>query len=301
MRDQTTFDEEIEKSVDITQKVTVVEVEDLALSRSSSTESTAHAMSREPTRSEKLRVFRGRLTDTKFTKAFVKPFPLLVFPSVVFATIVHGAFGTWITIVNTIHLQVLAFPPYNLEPDKLAYITLPGSAVSFVASVASGLLVDWIIKFLSRRNRGIYEPEFRLLAMIPATILSTIGFLALGKAYAEQASVVKLVALGLFMNAASPFASAASFTYIFDTLQTSSTEAFVATSLFRGLFSFMALQFVPTWFANVGAIKVFTTLAILNLAFSGLTIPMYVFGKRMRGAVSKPILETLLFSNSTAR
>jgi hypothetical protein len=267
-------------------KTFIMQVEDLALSRSTTADATPDIMDRPPTRRELLKVYRGRLSDISFIKAFLKPFPLLAFPSVLFATFVHGAFGTWVTVVGTIHTQVLAFPPYSLPPDQLAYIGLPGSAVSFIFSVASGLLIDWLIKFMARRNGGIYEPEFRLLAMIPAVIFSTLGFLLLGQAYQERASVPKIVGLGLFFNAASPFASAASFTYIFDTLQKSSTEAFVATSLFRALFSFIVLEFVPTWFQRVGALKVFTTLAILNLAFSALTIPVYIFGKRMRGAVS---------------
>ncbi|KAF2670377.1 MFS general substrate transporter [Microthyrium microscopicum] len=269
------------------EKMHVVQVEDLALSRSTTPDTLPAVTEAPPTRRQLLKVWHGRFSETSFIKAFFKPFPLLAFPSVIFATIVHGAFGAWVSVVGTIHTQVLAFPPYSLPPDQLAYIGLPGSAVSFIFSVASGLLIDWLIKFLARRNGGIYEPEFRLLAMIPAVVLSTLGFVLLGPAYAEQASVPKIVGLGLFFNAASPFASAASFTYIFDTLQKSSTEAFVATSLFRAFFSFLVLEFVPTWFTQVGAKKVFYTLAVLNLAFSALTIPVYIFGKKMRGAVSR--------------
>jgi hypothetical protein len=41
-------------------------------------------------------VFRGRITTRSLLQAFFQPFPLLLFPSVVFATFVNGAFTTWL-------------------------------------------------------------------------------------------------------------------------------------------------------------------------------------------------------------
>jgi hypothetical protein len=122
--------------------------------------------------------------------------------------------------------------------------------------------------------------------MIPAVLFSTLGFLLLGPLYANHASVAKLVLTGLVFHISGPFAGSACVTYIFDTMQNASTEAFVATSLFKHLFMFLATKFVPTWFAKVGPISAYRTLAILNLVFAAMTIPMYIFGKRLRGAVS---------------
>jgi hypothetical protein len=42
------------------------------------------------------KVFRGRITKRKLLQAFIQPFPLLLFPSVLFATFVNGAFTTWL-------------------------------------------------------------------------------------------------------------------------------------------------------------------------------------------------------------
>jgi hypothetical protein len=93
------------------------------------------------------------------------------------------------------------------------------------------------------------------------------------------------VGFGTFFHIGGPFASSACITYIFDTHGKSTTEAFVATSLFKSIFIFFASQYVPHWFAKTGAIHVYKTLMFLNLGFSALTIPMYIYGKRLRGAV----------------
>jgi hypothetical protein len=233
-----------------------------------------------------LRVFRGRVTNRNFFFALWQPIPFMVFPSVLFSTVVNGAFVTWGMISGVISHQVLLYPPYNLQPDILAYLSLPGSFVGLAFSVIAGLSSDKLIQYMAHRNNGMYEPEYRLLLMIPAVIFSTIGFLLLGPLYASHAAVWKLVVTGLVFHISGPFAGSACVTYIFDTMQNQSTEAFVATSLFKHVFIFLATSYVPAWFAKVGAIYAYRLLAILNISFCALTIPMYIYGKRLRGAVS---------------
>jgi hypothetical protein len=234
---------------------------------------------------QQLTVFRGRITDRSFVKALLQPFPLMIFPAVIFSTVVNGAFITWMVTSGLVTFQVLAYHPYDLQPDTLAYIGLPGSAVGLIAAVSAGMLNDWMIKKLAKMNNGVYEPEFRLLAMIPGTLFTTLGFYLTGPAYANHYSVPKIVALGLLFHIGGPFAGSACITYIFDSHGHTTTEAFVATSLFKSVFIFFATQFVPKWFERVGAIKCYNTLALLNLGFSALTIPMYIYGKRLRGIV----------------
>jgi hypothetical protein len=236
---------------------------------------------------QQLPVYRGRLTDRSWFKAFLQPFPLFIFPSVMYSNIVNGAFVTWMMISGVISMQVLLYPPYNLQPDVLAYIGLPGSAVGLIAAVGAGFMNDWMVKKLSKLNKGIYEPEFRLLAMIPATFFTTLGFFLTGPAYRDKAPVIKLIALGLLFHIGGPFASSACITYIFDTQGKSTTEAFVATALLKSVFIAIVSKLVPAWFKRVGPMKCYTTLAVLNLCFAALTIPMYIYGKRLRGYVSK--------------
>jgi hypothetical protein len=235
---------------------------------------------------QQLPVYRGRVTDRNWFKAFLQPFPLFIFPSVMYSNIVNGAFVTWMMISGVISMQVLLYAPYNLQPDVLAYIGLPGSAVGLISAVSAGFMNDWMVKKLSKMNKGIYEPEFRLLAMIPATLFTTMGFFLTGPAYRDNASVIKLVCLGLLFHVGGPFASSACITYIFDTQGKSTTEAFVATALLKSVFIAIVAKLVPAWFKRVGPMKCYTTLAVLNLCFATLTIPMYIYGKRLRGYVS---------------
>jgi hypothetical protein len=172
-----------------------------------------------------------------------------------------------------------------LKPDQLAYINLPGSIVNLLTSIFSGLFSDWLITYLSRRNNGVYEPEFRLFLMLPATIFSTMAFLLLGPAYQYKWSVGKIIGCGLCFQLSAPFAANAAMTYIYDTQKTTTTEAVVASALVKSIFGYFVTSLVPAWFQRVGPLKAFNTLAILNISFACLTIPVYIFGKRLRGAV----------------
>jgi hypothetical protein len=234
---------------------------------------------------QRIRLFRGRITDKSLIISFFQPFPFIVLPSIAFSITIHGAYITWTVATTILQHQVLLYPPYNMQPDTLSYISLPGSAAKLISSILSGWLSDTLIQFLARRNNGIYEPEFRLLMMIPATIFSTLGFGLMGPLYETKASVAKAVICGLLFHIANPFASISTIPYIFDTMTTSSTEAFVGVAIFRHVFIFFVSSYVPGWFAKVGPIKVHQTFMVINLAVSGSTIILYMFGKKLRGLV----------------
>ena len=235
---------------------------------------------------QNLRLFRGRITHRSLKRSFFQPFPVMLVPTVIFATCIHGSFITWIISSTIVQHQILLFPPYNLKPDILSYLTLPGSAVNLITALFAGTLSDWLIQFCARHNNGIYEPEFRLFMLIPATICTTAGFALLGPLYHAKAKVWKIVVAGLCFHMAGPFASSGTIPYIFDTMQNASTEAFVAVSFFRHVFLLLAQSFIPLWLEHKGPLHLHRTLLVANICITCCAIPMYFFGKRLRGMVS---------------
>jgi hypothetical protein len=277
------------ESGDKKSKVIITEdIKELSRTSSSSSEVPRVNLALEPkhTMRQNLRIYRGRVSDRNFFIALLQPFPMLLFPSVTFSTVINGAFTTWAMISGIIMNQVLLYPPYNLKPATMAYVGLPGSIVGLISALSAGFLSDWLITFMAKRNKGVYEPEYRLILMIPAVFFSTLGFTLLGPAFERHDSVIKIVVMALSFHVAGPFAHSACVTYVFDTMGNNSTEAFVASSLARHVFMWACTNYVPTWFAQAGPVTCYRTLAILNISFAALGVPMYVFGKRLRGAVS---------------
>jgi hypothetical protein len=145
---------------------------------------------------QNLRLFRGRITPRSMKRSFFQPFPIMVIPTVIFATLIHGAFLTWIISAGIIQHQIFLYPPYNVKPDVLSYLSLPGSVVNLCTALIAGTMSDWLIQFCARRNKGIYEPEFRLFMLIPAIMCTTLGFSLLGPLYHTKAKVWKIVVAG---------------------------------------------------------------------------------------------------------
>lgn len=237
-----------------------------------------------------LRMWRGRLTDKSFMKALLQPFPLMIFPPVLFSSIVNGAMLTWVVISSIISAMVLLYPPYNLQPNILAYLSLPPSMAALISSLVSGYASDWMIKYMARKNGGVYEPEFRLLLLLPAVVISTVAFLLLGPLYHRHAPVYQIVLANTLFSIAMPFGSTACTTYILDTIQDSASEAFVATTLVRSIFTFLATFYVPGWFAQYGALHTYRALAILNGVVGLAAIPMYMLGKRWRAVTGRSVV-----------
>jgi hypothetical protein len=236
--------------------------------------------------SSRLRLFRGRLAKDSFWKGVIKPIPLIVFPSILYSTIVHGAFAVWIMVEGLISLQVLRAAPYNLTPSQLGLTKLPHTLSSFIFHPLSGFCADWVVQFMARRNDGIFEPEFRLVLMLFAVPVSTLAFVGFGVAIEQHAKLAWVIFWGALQSVASPFATQAALTYVLDCHPQEINQAFVTINFTKSVVTLLATSQVAGWYERAGPRAVFNTCAILNVAVSCLTIPAYIYGKRFRSIVS---------------
>jgi hypothetical protein len=237
--------------------------------------------------SARLRIFQGRITDESFWRTAVRPLPLLAYPAVVFSTIVYGSFMTWLIGFSLIQAGVFIAAPYHLNPSQLGLMNFPSFGAAIIGTLLAGWSADALVKFMARRNNGVYEPEFRLLLMIPAVLFSTIGFLGWGISVQNGSHLSIVMAFNAIHSFSVPWASAASFTYVIDCHPENANEAFVAINFVKAIFTFVASLYVNGWLAAVGPKKMFITITIINLVVSSFTIPMYIYGKRFRSIVSQ--------------
>lgn len=73
---------------------------------------------------------------------------------------------------------------------------------------------DWICLKLAQRNKGVYEPEFRLVLMIVVVILGTVGFYGFGATIHYQTHWSGPVLTYGLANMALAFASTCVFGYV---------------------------------------------------------------------------------------
>jgi hypothetical protein len=240
---------------------------------------------REPYR-RRLRIFRGRLSQESYWKALFKPFPLITYPAVLFGTIVFGSFFTWLLVFSLLSATAFAAPPYNLSPAQIGLTNLPLLGVALFGSPLSGWLADAVVKFMARRNRGVFEPEFRLTLMLIAVPLSTAGFIGFGRSVAARAPLAWPLFFMSLHALSIPFATQASLTYVIDCHPKDANQAFVTVNFMKAVFMFLATTYVNGWYMRRGPRDVFSVIAAINLGICALTVPAYVYGKRFRGMVS---------------
>jgi MFS family permease len=233
-----------------------------------------------------LRIFRGRLNAESFWKNVWKPLPLIAYPAVLFSTIVYGSYFTWLLTISVLSVSIFSAPPYMLGPAQVGLTNLPLLVVGLIASPLSGWLADAIAKFMARRNNGVFEPEFRLVLMIPATIFATIGFLGFGISAQQGLPIVWPITFMSLHSFSVPFASTASLTYVIDCHPRDANQAFVTINFTKAVLTFAATTYANGWLMNMGPQGVFSIITAVNLAICGLTVPAYVFGKKFRSYVS---------------
>lgn len=71
-------------------------------------------------------------------------------------------------------------PPVNFKESQTGYTYAGAFFGGVLGFILSGFLSDWSAKFLTRLNRGVYEPEFRIVLVIPQMIFGCLGLYGFG-------------------------------------------------------------------------------------------------------------------------
>jgi hypothetical protein len=235
---------------------------------------------------EKLRLFRGRVSDDSFWRGVWKPVPLIAYPAVLYSTIVYGLFFTLLVAMSVLAVTAFSLPPYNLNPAQIGLTNLPLLAISLIGSPLSGLMADSVSKAMARRNKGVFEPEFRLTLTLIAVPLSTAGFLGFGISVQRGHPIAWPLFWMALQSLSVPFASQASLTYVIDCHPKDANQAFVTINFTKAVMTFLVTTYANGLYLKMGPQVVFSWITTVNLAFCAMTIPAYIFGKRFRGMVS---------------
>ena len=128
-----------------------------------------------------------RLTKGNLVPALIRdfwiPWTLFAFPIVQFASFVFSWSASNFLVLNLTQTQVFEAPPYNFSAQSIGFTNFAVFAGAIVGLFTAGPLSDWVAMRLTIRNNGIREPEMRLMALIPYTILLFLGSLIVALGY----------------------------------------------------------------------------------------------------------------------
>jgi hypothetical protein len=116
-------------------------------------------------------------------KEFWLPWKLHAYPIVQFAAFVVSWTASCFLTLNLTQTQAFAADPYNYDSQTIGFFNFAILVGAMIGLFTAGPLSDWISAKLTERNRGIREPEMRLLTMIPYVLIMILGNVVVAVGY----------------------------------------------------------------------------------------------------------------------
>jgi hypothetical protein len=129
---------------------------------------------------QSLALFTGRKTDEAFWKLALRPFPLFLQPAFLWACLVQGTMIGWTVFIGVIMAQFFLGYPLWWDEVRTGYAYVGAFVGAILGFVIAGVLADWSAKKLTQWNKGVYEPEFRIVLVIPQLVLGCMGLYGWG-------------------------------------------------------------------------------------------------------------------------
>ncbi|KAM0329957.1 hypothetical protein ACHAQA_004125 [Verticillium albo-atrum] len=235
---------------------------------------------------QSLALFDGRKTDDSYIDLLLRPFALFAHPAFIWGCLIQGTMIGWTVFIGVIVAAVFLGPPFFWNEVNAGYAYV-GPFVGAVAGFAiAGALSDWSAKYMTRLNKGVYEPEFRIVLVLPMFIIGGIGLFGFALTAGEILTgkyhyTVPLIFFG-FEVAGMVIGAVASSLYIVDAYRDLAIEGFTSMIIFKNFFSFGLTWAAYDWIIQGGVRTTMLAIASIQVVICATSIPMYIYGKRVR-------------------
>ncbi|KAH7032350.1 major facilitator superfamily domain-containing protein [Macrophomina phaseolina] len=230
---------------------------------------------------QEMAVFTGTYSDDNFVQLLIAPFAICLNLSVLWIVVVSGLSVAWYVAQSYVMAQIFSAPPYLLTPSGVGYLSLGPFIGGLVGSVVMGMVADPLIEWASRRNKGVYEPEYRLLCMVPGLLMG-VGLMLFGYVCEEQASYYATATVHGVDLLGIMCVVIASANYGIDAFRDMSSEIFIIGMVFKNFVFYGFSYFVNDWTADAGPAQVFYVMGGIGFAIVLSTPPVFFWGKRYR-------------------
>jgi len=199
----------------------------------------------------------------------------------------QGTLIGWTVMIGVDIAYLYQLPPALFNAAETGYTYAAAFFGGLLGFAFSGFFADWSARFLTKRNKGVYEPEFRIILVIPQMIIGCIGLFGFGFTTANlqkygKNGVKASIAFFALEVMAMVIGAVSSALYVVDAYRDISIEAFTCMLLFKNFFSFGITWIAWDWFLQKGVWHTFKTVGLIQVGVCLLSIPMYVLGKKTR-------------------
>ncbi|POR38956.1 Uncharacterized protein TPAR_00842 [Tolypocladium paradoxum] len=243
---------------------------------------------------QQLRPYHGRLNKDKWLKVMVRPFILFAYPAVLWSAAVYACSIGWLIVISETLAIIYRDPTiYNFTALQTGLVYISPFIGGILGTGVAGKVSDIIVRAMSRRNGGLYEPEFRLVMALPVLIATCIGLMGFGwSVQVRDGWIVPTMFFGV-LSFGCALGSTTSITFCVDSYRQYAGEALVTLNFSKNVLHGLVFSlFVAHWVADDGPKTVFIWLGVIQLILQIFTIPLYIYGKRLRmWTVRKNLME----------
>ncbi|RKL02432.1 hypothetical protein BFJ68_g11989 [Fusarium oxysporum] len=221
-------------------------------------------------------------TDEPLWRNYLVPLKMFLFPHVLFSALQVASCVAFLILLTSSISMIFSAPPYNFNTAGVGLMSLGPFVGNFLGSVYGGVLGDWVVVKLAKRNKGIFEPEMRLyILLLPALLMG--GGLVLFGISADKGWHWIYPSIG---GAMFGFGMASmidiSCTIVIDIYQTLTAEAFISVTFIRNIPSIGVPFGVVGWISSIGISKLFIISGCIATLVCLLFIPCAIWGRRVR-------------------
>ncbi|KAK6835624.1 hypothetical protein RU639_002362 [Aspergillus parasiticus] len=245
-----------------------------------------------------LRLVHGRMDWRRLVSFYKETAQGICILPIFWLLLVNGAFlGVYVYQSSTFS-AILTPPPYSFSNASLGFVQLVQAVDCLIFVPVMGYGTDFIAKKMSQWRKGVFEPEYRLLAMVIPAAIVIVSCVLFGYAGAAPSdwhwmAIVAPYHMGFF---AFMGVNIIAISYAIDAFPDHAGALLMVICVGRGFISFgLSYSTVPLTetLGYDGGMNIF---AIVCGVLILMTVGFYLYGKRMRGWATNIFWPTLTSS-----
>ena len=203
------------------------------------------------------------------------------FPAVWFAGLQWGLQNVCLTFYLTVEEDNWYGEPWNYTDTEVGNMNIPCLIGSIIGALYGGYGSDKFLIWMTKRNGGVMEAEYRLYLMFLALAIFPTGMwvfgIGSGMGWNWPAPYVGLGFIGFGYGCAGDL----SITYLADSYPDMVLEGMVGVAVINNTLA-MIFTFVASYWIEASLQNCFIELGVISFVVMGLSLPMIMFGKRWR-------------------
>jgi len=225
--------------------------------------------------------WHSRKQRSTFRQAFMRPWTVLVKPTVFLSLVYYCFTFAWVVGINTT-LSIFVTPLYNFGLKQVGYFYFTPIVAALLGEVVGHWLHDFAGRLYMKRHNGVIEPEARLIVIWLSTPFIVSGLILLGFCLENRYHyMITSLAWGLYVFGIM-ITTVGIASYNLDSYPEGSGEVGAWLNQSRTLGGFVISYVQVRWALKTGTEISFGVQAAICVAVFFIIVALQIWGKRMR-------------------